>query len=244
MSARTRTAVSSGVFVSFAVTAVSAFVARRAAEVAGLEPEAILVQPMPLDVARLARTSRGGGGAVTVGRLTAQKRVDLLLEAFGVLARRGRPLRLLIVGDGPERAALERRASALGIADRVRFAGRVEPARVPETIGDADVFVFTGVGEGFGLAAAEALALGIPVAATDAGGGVTEVVPHDGPGRIVPAGSVEALAGAIDALACDPGARPLAAELGARLKRELAPDAVAARFETLFRTVARGGPRA
>ena len=229
-----------------AVTAVSAFVGRRAAEVAGLEPESILVQPMPLDVAGLARAGpgAGGGGVVTVGRLTAQKRVDLLLEAFAVLARRGRRHRLLIVGDGPERAPLERRATALGVADRVRFEGRVEPARVPETIADADVFVFTGVGEGFGLAAAEALALGIPVVATDAGGGVTEVVPQAGPGRVVPAGNAEALAGAIDELACDPGARPLAAELGARLQRELAPDAVAARFEELFRTVARGGGRA
>jgi len=227
-----------------AVTAVSSYVARRAAEVAGLAPDVVLVQPMPLDVDRFSRASRGGGGVVTVGRLTTQKRLDLLLDAVAAFGRRGRPASLLIVGDGPERGPLEARAGALGIADRVRFAGRLEPSRVPEAIGDADVFVFTGVGEGFGLAAAEAFALGIPVVATEDGGGVTEIVPRNGPGRVVPAGDAEALAGAIDELACDPAARPLAAELGARLKRQLAPDAVAARFEELFGRLARGGRRA
>jgi glycosyltransferase involved in cell wall biosynthesis len=225
-----------------AVTAVSSYVAHRAAEAAGLAPDAILVQPMPLDADRLAGASRGGGGMVTVGRLTAQKRIDLLLDACAVLRSRGRPARLRIVGDGPERRSLEERAAALGIAEQVQFVGRVEPARVPGEIGDADVFVFTAVGEGFGLAAAEAFALGVPVVATDAGGGVTDIVPASGPGRVVPAGNPEALAGAIDELASHPEARGLAAAVGARLKRELAPDAVAGRFEELFRRVA-NGPR-
>lgn len=224
-----------------AVTAVSTYVASRAAEVAGLDPADVLVQPMPLDTDRFTRPSRGGGGIVTVGRLTAQKRVDLILDALAALARRGRARDLTVVGDGPERGALEARAARLGVADRVRFTGYVEPAQVPEALGDADVCAFTAVGEGFGLAAAEALALGIPVVALDSGGGVTDIVPRTGAGRVMPAGDAEALAGALDELARAPDARRLAAELGADLKRRLSPDAVAAAFEALFARLPRQG---
>jgi glycosyltransferase involved in cell wall biosynthesis len=217
-----------------AVTAVSHHVARRAADVAGLEPAAVEVQPMPLDVGRLAHTSRGGAGIVTLGRLTAQKNVALILDAVAILRARGRGATLTFVGDGPERPALEARAERLGLLGAVRFAGAVAPERVAEAIGDADVFAFAAVGEGYGLAAAEALALGVPVVATDAGGGVTDVVPTDGPGRIVPHGDAEAFADALDQLGRSPDARRLAAEAGARLKKELTPEAVAVRFEAVY----------
>jgi glycosyltransferase involved in cell wall biosynthesis len=227
-----------------AVTAVSSFLAERAAAATGLDPRAIAVQPMPLETGTLGRVSAGGSGIVTVGRLTQQKRVSLILDALVALKRRGRRPSLTIVGDGPERPAIADRAAALGVAEQVRFAGGVEPARVPEAIGDADVFAFTAVGEGFGLAAAEALALGVPVVAMEGGGGVTDIVPRTGPGRVVPDGDVEALATALDELAGLPDARRLAAELGAQLKRQLAPDAVAERFESIYGRVAREAHRA
>ncbi len=120
----------------------------------------------------------------------------------------------------------------------MHFAGAVEPARVPDAIGDADVFAFTAVGEGFGLAAAEALVLGVPVVAMDGGGGVTDVVPRTGAGRVVPDGDVEAFATALEELAGSADARRLAAELGARLKRQLSPESVAERFESVYERVA------
>ena len=89
-----------------AVTAVSAYLARRAAEVAGLAPDRIVIQPMPAEVAPVPVTT-GGGGLVTVGRLTQQKRIHLIIEAAAALGREGRPLPLTIVGDGPERGRLE-----------------------------------------------------------------------------------------------------------------------------------------
>ncbi len=222
-----------------AVTAVSSYLADRAAALAGLDRRDVEVQPMPLETASLAHQSAGGGGVVTVGRLTEQKRISLILDALVALRRRGRPLSLGIVGDGPARRAIAERAAALGVAEQVRFAGGVEPGRVGEAIGDADVFAFTAVGEGFGLAAAEALVLGIPVVAMEGGGGVVDVVPRTGAGRVVPDGDVEALASALDELASSPDARRLAAELGARLKRQLSPDTVAARFESIYQRVAR-----
>ncbi len=223
-----------------AVTAVSAYLAAKAAAVAGLAPGTIWVQPMPLDTHQLARTSAGGGGVVTVGRLTAQKRVDRILDALAALKGRGRRLALTIVGDGPERGALEAQASRLGIADQTRFTGAVEPARVAGAIGDADVFAFTALGEGYGLAAAEALALGVPVIAIADGGGATEIAGRPGAGRVVPADDPGALARAIDELAANPDARRLAAAEGARLMGELEAGAVARRFDEVYRRALAG----
>jgi glycosyltransferase involved in cell wall biosynthesis len=217
-----------------AVTAVSSYLAGRAAHVAGLDEGRILVQPMPLDMRAFTRTSQGGGGIVTVGRLSAQKRIHLLLEAVAQLRATGRGLRLTIVGDGPERSALERRAAELGIADLVRFLGEVPPARISDAVGDADVFAFPAIGEGLGLAAAEALMLGVPVVATRDGGGITDIVPGNGAGRFVPPDARE-LARAIRELAGQPESRRLAAEAGAALRRRFDPAAVAERFEDVYR---------
>lgn len=223
-----------------AVTAVSAYLAAKAAAVAGLAPGTIWVQPMPLDTGQFARTSAGGGGVVTVGRLTAQKRVDRILDALAALKGRGRRLALTIVGDGPERGALEAQASRLGIADQTRFTGAVEPARVAGAIGDADVFAFTALGEGYGLAAAEALALGVPVVAMLDGGGATEIAGRPGAGRVVPADDAGALERAIDELAASPHARRHAAAEGTRLKAELEAGAVARRFDEVYRRALAG----
>lgn len=221
-----------------AVTAVSSYLADRAARAAGLERERIVVQPMPIDAAAFARTSRGGGGIVTVGRLSAQKRIHLLLEAVVRLRAAGRAMPLTIVGDGVERARLERRTAELGIAELVRFLGEVPPTGIPDAVGDADVFAFPAAGEGLGLAAAEALLLGVPVVAARDGGGVSDIVPESGPGRLVAPDPGE-IARAIGELAGDPNARRLAAAAGAALRRRLAPAAVAERFEAVYRTVAR-----
>lgn len=218
-----------------AVTAASSFLAERAARVTGLDPARILVQPMPVDSARFTRASRGGGGVVTVGRLSRQKRLDLLLEAMADLQRHGRGLPLTVVGDGEERPALERRAAELALAPAPRFLGALPPEDVAEALGDADVFAFPALREGFGLAAAEALMLGIPVVATRDGGGVTDIVPPEGAGRLVPPGDARALARAIDEVAHDALAPRLAAQLGAELRRRLEADTVAGRFEAIFR---------
>ncbi len=216
------------------VTAVSSYLAGRAARVAGLDASRIVVQPMPADVMAFTRTSRGGGGVVTVGRLTAQKRIGLVLEAVAQLRDAGRVLPLTIVGDGPERATLQRRAAELGIAAQTRFVGEVAPAQIPDVVDDADVFAFPARGEGFGLASAEALMLGVPVIATRDGGGVTDLVPASGAGRLIHAADPGELARAIDELIRNPESRRLAAEAGAVLRRRLDPAVVAERFESVY----------
>ena len=220
-----------------AVTAVSSDLAERAARAAQLDRERIVVQPMPIDAARFTRTSRGGGGVVTVGRLMPRKRIPLLLEALAQLRTAGRTLPLTIVGDGPERPHLERRVAELGLVSQVRFLGEVPPTGIPDAIGDADVFAFPALGEGFGLAAAEALLAGVPVVAARDGGGVRDIVPERGAGRLVTPDARE-IARAIEELVCDPDARQLAAAAGAALRRRLEPAVVAERFEAVYRRIA------
>ncbi|MGD2136127.1 MAG: glycosyltransferase [Gemmatimonadales bacterium] len=221
-----------------AVTAVSEYLAERAAAVAGLDAARMLIQPMPADLTRFTRTSQGGGGIVTVGRLVGQKRIDIVLEAVQRLQQRGRTVTLTIIGEGPLRGALEEHAQRLGIAERTRFVGEIPPERLAEVLGDADVFAFPAVGEGLGLAAAEALLMGIPVVATREGGGVVDIVPDRGPGRLVPQGEPTAMAAAIEELLDQPGVRQRAVEEGERLRDLLAPDRVAERFEHLYERVA------
>lgn len=226
-----------------AVTAVSGFLAARAAEAIGIESRQVVVQAMPVDTQRFTRTSVGGGGVVTVGRLVPQKRIDLIIDAVALLRQKGRPFRLTIIGDGPERAALERRAEEAGIGTLTRFHGQVEPNRLADTIGDADVFAFAASQEGLGLTAAEALMLGIPVVACVDGGGVTDIVPTTGAGRLVPPARPERMARAIAELARDSSVRAAAADAGRLLRRRLDPDYVAQTYEEVYARASRKGRR-
>lgn len=229
-----------------AVTAVSSYLAQRAADTVGLGARNITVQPMPLDVSHYSRISSGGGGVVTLGRLVQQKRIDVVLEAVALLHKRGRRIRVTVIGDGPERRALEYRAEHLGILPYTRFLGAVKPEAIPDALDNADVFAFPAFREGLGLAVAEALMLGIPVVATEQGGGVIDLLPTSAASRIVGGGRADEMAGAIEALLEDPGSRQEATKEGALLKERLAPAYVARVFESIYGRVleARGVSRA
>jgi glycosyltransferase involved in cell wall biosynthesis len=95
----------------------------------------------------------------TVGRLHRWKNLDLALRAVAPLL--GPDRAFVVIGDGPERAALTALADRLGVADRVRFTG--ERLDVPELLSALDAFVFPSANDTFGLAVIEALASGLPV---------------------------------------------------------------------------------
>lgn len=191
------------------------------------------VQPMPVDASGYPWTT-GGGGIVTIARLTRQKRVHLALEALACLVELGRETPLTIVGDGPERAALEALARRLAVARLVTFAGAVPPDRVPEFLARADLMLFPAQGEGFGLAAAEALMAGVPVVACWDGGGVLDVVPERGAGRLtLPA--AEALADAALDVLNDPERLAKGRIEGESCRRRLSPDHVAEVCEGWYR---------
>jgi 2-deoxystreptamine N-acetyl-D-glucosaminyltransferase/2-deoxystreptamine glucosyltransferase len=137
-----------------------------------------------------------------VGRLATQKGVRTLLEAVPLL--RCRQARLLLVGDGPLRAKLERQAARLGLAGRVCVTGFVPHAQVAAYLHHADLLVLPSVYEELGSVLVEAMQAGLPVVAS-AVGGIPEVVADGVTGRLVPPGDPAPLAAAIDEVLGDPG---------------------------------------
>jgi glycosyltransferase involved in cell wall biosynthesis len=164
-----------------------------------------------------------------IGRLEAEKRFDLLLA---VAARLPTETRVLIVGEGSCRAALEAQAQALGIAERVTMTGL--RADVLDLLHAIDVFVQTSDTEGVPNAVLEAMATEVPVVATDVGG-TSEVLTDDVHGLLVPRGDVLALTAAVERTRSDLVAtsrRTRAAR--ERVERELSFDARMARVEGIY----------
>lgn len=131
---------------------------------------------------------------ITVALLTPKKAIGNLLEAMVAVTQAHPEAALDVVGDGPERDRLERRAKALGIEGRVTFHGLLEKGDVAKLMRAADVFVLPSDIETFGCVVIEALCCGLPVVATDVGG-LAERISRDC-GIIVPPGDPSALADA------------------------------------------------
>ena len=213
------------------VTAVSTWLSEQAAALApGRHP---IVAPMPADTSLfIPGDSRHPARLLFVGRLNAQKGVARLLDA---LAACGAGTALDIIGEGDDRAALERHAERAGIAHRVTFHGAMPQRALVPFYRSATALVVPSEGEGLGLVAVEAQLCETPVIAFRSGG-VTDVITDGESGVLVPAGDIAALAAAIDAIVHDP---VRAAELG-RAGREQAlttfsPAAAARAYRAIYR---------
>jgi glycosyltransferase involved in cell wall biosynthesis len=140
-----------------------------------------------------------------VGRLTAQKDFQTLLRAFA-LVRARRDVRLLILGEGEQRPALERLAGELGIAAAVDLPGfESNPFAY---MARAAVFALSSAWEGSPNVLIQAMAAGAPVVATDCASGPREILGGGRHGRLVPVGDAEALASAIDRTLAEPRRSP------------------------------------
>lgn len=137
---------------------------------------------------------------VTVAHLVARKRHADVLRALWVLRERRPELRYLVIGDGPERGALERLAAELGLTDRVTFAGQLEPAAALDRARQCAAMVLPSVDEAFGMAYVEAMAGGLPVIGSVGEPGPQEIAACGDGIRLVPPGDVERLAREIDEL--------------------------------------------
>ena len=134
---------------------------------------------------------------IYAGRLSSEKGVAVLLDAMALLRREGlQPMPVVrICGDGPERASLERQATALGIADVVTFAGQLDRAGLGEAFRSADLCVQPSRTEGFSKAWLDAMAHGLPVVSSDVGA-ARSVIGADGErGWLTASGDAPALAG-------------------------------------------------
>lgn len=172
----------------------------------------------------------------SVGRLVPVKNYALLLEAVARLAN-FRSCRLLLIGDGPERAGLERLAARLGLGSRVAFCGHRDD--VPQLLEQVDVFVLPSLSEGMSNTLLEAMAAGLPVVASDVGGN-RELIEPDRTGMLFRSGDVAALTGRLEQLL---GSSELRARLGEaaalRVRAEFSMQAMLARYAQLYRRAGR-----
>jgi N-acetyl-alpha-D-glucosaminyl L-malate synthase BshA len=120
---------------------------------------------------------------VHVSNFRPVKNTKQVVEVFHRLQNGTSNVKLLLVGDGPERVPTERRARELSVYDDVRFLGKQDP--IEEILSIADVFLMPSGSETFGLAALEAMACEVPVVATDVGG-LPELIVHGETGFLCP----------------------------------------------------------
>lgn len=178
----------------------SRFLAGKMAE-AGVFPGRLHVLNNFVDAAAFPAKSAPGGGVVFAGRLAAEKGVDTLIQAMGLLAH---PALLEIAGEGPDRSALEALA-ARHAPGRVTFHGRLPKAALLDLVRSAAVAVVPSRWhENQPMAVLEAFACGVPVVTTDLGG-LPELVSPGRDGDVVAANDPAALATAVAALLDDPG---------------------------------------
>jgi glycosyltransferase involved in cell wall biosynthesis len=224
-----------------AITTVSQLTADRIGETFAIRPERIAVIPNGVDGAFWGATADAPALArrppviLAVGRLHPVKGHDVLLHAFARLAAVDREARLVVVGDGGSRIALEALAVELGIARQVDFRGHLEPHAVRAMMDAARCFALPSRSEGLPLALLEAMSAGLPVVATRVGG-VPEVV-DDATAILVPPEEPARLAeGLSRALDVSPALNRLVARARDRAQRfsaSAADAAYAATFDTV-----------
>lgn len=193
------------------VVAISTATAREVSALAGADVP-IEIIPYAVEMPEHRATPHDQATILYVGRLVERKGVAYLIDAATSLP----DARIVIIGDGPERAALEGRAKERGVTDRVEFRGWVTPGELDGAYSSATVFALPAVvdkrgdTEGLGMVLLEAMSYYVPVVTT-ALGGITDIVENDKTGLTVPPNDAEALATALRRLIDD---RTLAARLG------------------------------
>ncbi len=169
---------------------------------AGVDARKLIVIPSRCDTAFFdpsrvhTRAAGKGHQLLYVGSLTEHKGVDVLLAAMPEILGRVPTARLLVVGDGPRRRALQEKVARSGLTFAVEFAGYQPYSTLPELLGAADVFVYPSLSEAMPRAILEAMAMERPVVVTRVGGN-HEAVRAGIDGLVVPPGDAQALAAAV-----------------------------------------------
>ncbi|WP_217914277.1 glycosyltransferase family 4 protein [Miltoncostaea marina] len=212
---------------------------RRPVEVVPNGADTRVFAPRPAGEARARLGLPADERIVTyVGKLVPRKGVDVLVEAMGLLARRpgGAPL-LVAGGIGELRPSLERRAAELGVADRVRFVGKIDHDEVGWWMAAGDVFVLPSLSEGLPTVVCEAMNCGRAVVAT-AVDGTPEAVRDGETGLLVRPRDPEGLAEALARVLGEPGLAGRMGEAALRIGREeYTWDANARRMEAIYAAV-------
>ena len=175
---------------------------------------------------------------VYVGRLIDDKRVDMLLHAIGRLSTAFPEVSCLVVGEGPERPALESLVTALGLGQQVRFAGSLASQEVYGHLKTAQVLVLPSVREGFGIVVLEAQAAGaVPIVVRSPASAAPDLI-RDGVDGLVCEPSAESLATAVGQLLKDAPRRTVLARNARQAARLRDWSSVADQMEEVYREVA------
>jgi glycosyltransferase involved in cell wall biosynthesis len=204
--------------------------------IVGLESDSVLAVPNGVPEVATPPPGRLDGGEPiigSVGRLSEQKGYDQLVRALATLPA----AKLVLVGDGPQREALEGQAAKLGVGDRLHITGWTEQPRLH--LPRFDVFALPSHYEGMPLGILEAMHAGLPVVATDVGS-VADAVADGTTGYVVPAGDSEGLRDRLAGLLADAALRRRMGEQGRlRARSEFTAEVMARRYEELYRGLLR-----
>ncbi|MFJ6832231.1 glycosyltransferase [Streptomyces sp. NPDC091209] len=188
--------------------------------------------PNPLPFVPEVPSPRTENVVVSVGRLSDQKGIDMLLDAWGETAPRHPDWRLRIYGSGEDEEILRKQCTALGLDDSVDWMGRTSD--VPGVLRGGSVFVLSSRGEGFPLALMEAMATGLPCAAFDCAPGVHEIIRDGEDGLLATLGNTGELARRLDTLMSDKALRDSMGEAARVNIQRFTTDEVVGRWEELF----------
>lgn len=169
----------------------------------GVEPAKIMTYPRGVDISRFTPDKRNGFykgkfrvqesvKLIYVGRVSREKNMDVLTEAFATIAGIRPEVHLIVVGDGPYREIMQRKLTGMAVT----FTGYLDGDDLAQAYASADIFVFPSATDTFGNVVLEAQASGIPVIVTDCGGPKENLIP-DKTGLVVEAGNPDALVRAI-----------------------------------------------
>jgi glycosyltransferase involved in cell wall biosynthesis len=201
----------------------------------GLDASRVSVLPNPTPAVAVVADTQPRGTFTFVGRITRQKALEVAVAAVA----RVPAARLVVIGDGPDRARLEDVVQASGAADRIELRGALPRLDALAVVAGSDAALLTSAWENFPHSAVEALAAGVPVVST-AVGGVPEIVRDGVNGLLVPAGDVDAVARALARVLDENGLRSRLAAAAGDSVSELSMEKIYGRLSGLLEDAARG----
>jgi len=178
---------------------------------------------------------------LAVGRLSSEKNYEVLLDVFSQLARAHPDWDLVILGEGPERPALESKVQAARLDGRVFLPGRA--GNVGEWYERAELYVMSSHFEGFPNTLAEAMAHGVPAVAFDCDTGPRDIIRHDVDGLLISPGNLLSLKSALDRLMGDTALRVQFAARAGEARERFSMERIAGMWEELFSEVSRDRTR-
>jgi glycosyltransferase involved in cell wall biosynthesis len=172
---------------------------------------------------------------LTVGRLTAVKGFDCLIEAFSNLADKHPEWDLVILGEGSLRTTLDKQIRESGLENRIFLPGRA--GNIGEWYEMADLYVLSSRSEGFPMTLVEAMAYGLAAVSFDCDTGPRDIIRHELDGLLVPSGDVAELTAALDRLMSDALTRQRFAERAVEVRERFSMERIAGMWEKLFEEI-------